>query len=86
MLRDDRQNHLAVCKKADQVLRITERSGMASNADVCKGQWTLAVRKKVAGLNGKMKPVPNSMTNHFQTLNLTVNRSGEACLGNSTQN
>ena len=32
MLRDDRQNHLAVCKKVDQVLRITEKSGVASHS------------------------------------------------------
>ena len=43
----DRQNHLAVCKKSDQVLRITEKSEVAS---------------------------------HFQTLKLTVNRSGKAYL------
>ena len=55
-------------------------------ADVFKGQWTPAVKKKVADLNGKMVPVPNNMTNHFQTLDLTLNRSGKVHLLKSTQN
>ena len=46
-------------------------------ADVFKGQWTPAVNKKVADLNGKMGPLPNNMTNHFQTQDLTVNQNGK---------
>ena len=34
-------------------------------ADLSKGQWIPAVKKKVANLNGKMVSVPNNMTNHL---------------------
>ena len=68
MLKDDRQNHLAVYKKVDQVLKITENKEWLLIAGVFKGQWTPAVKKKVADLNEKMVPVPNNTTNHFQTL------------------
>ena len=47
-------------------------------ADVIKGQWRPAIKKELADLNGKMVTVPSNMANHFQTLDLTVNRSGKA--------
>ena len=47
-------------------------------ADVFKGQWRPAIKKELADLNGKMVTVPSNMANHFQTLDLTVNRSGKA--------
>ena len=39
----------------------------------------------VASNNGKMVPVPNNMTNHFQPLDLTVNRICKAFLRKQTQ-
>ena len=47
-------------------------------ADAFKGQWTEAVKKRIAELHGKMVPVPNNMTHVFQPLDLTVNRSCKA--------
>ena len=44
-------------------------------AGVFKGQWTLAVQSKFGQPGGKMMPVPDNMRQHFQTLDLTVNRS-----------
>ena len=86
MLRDDRQNHLGVCKKLIKSLGLRKNQEWLLIADVFKGQWTPALKKEVADLNEKMVPVPNSTTNHFQTLELTVNRSGKGYLRKSTQN
>ena len=55
-------------------------------ADVFKGQWTPTVKKKEADLNEKRVPVPNNTTDHFKTLEFTVNRSGKAYLRKSTRN
>ena len=40
----------------------------------------------MADLNEKMVPVENNTINHFQTLELAVNRSGKAHLRKTTQN
>ena len=43
-------------------------------------------QKKSGWFEWDMVPVPNNMTNHFQTIGVTVNRSGKAHLSKSTQN
>ena len=53
-------------------------------ADVFKGHWTDAVKKIVNDSHGKMMAVPNNMTNWFQPLDLTVNRSCKAHLRKKT--
>ena len=40
-------------------------------------QWAPAVKSKLAQVNGKILLVPNNMTQHFQSPDLTVNRSYE---------
>lgn len=53
-------------------------------ADVFKGHWTHDVKKMVHDSCGKMVPVPNNMTDKFQPLDLTVNRSCKAHLRKRT--
>ena len=57
---------------ADLQLRTTQEWLLI--ADVFKGQWIEAVKKRTAALHGKIVPVPNNMTHIFQPLDLTVNR------------
>ena len=57
---------------ADLHLRTTQEWLLI--ADVLKGQWIEAVKKRTAELHGKIVPVPNNMTHIFQPLDLTVNR------------
>ena len=71
---------LPYVKKQIKSLGLRKNQEWLLIADVFKGQWTPAVKKKVADLNEKMVPVPNNTTNHFQTLKLTVNRSEKAYL------
>ena len=53
--------------------------------DVCKGQWTDAVKDVVKESNGKMVPVPNNWTNYFQPLDLTANKSSKDFLRQEAQ-
>ena len=77
---------LPYAKKQIKSLGLRKNKEWLLIADVFKGQWTPAVRKKMADFNGKMMPVPSNMTNHFKTLDLTVNRSGKTYLRKSLQN
>ena len=54
-------------------------------ADVFRGQWTNAVKSIIEENNGKMMPVPGNMTNVFQPVNLTVNRSCKSFLHKHSQ-
>ena len=65
-------------------LQLRENQEWLLIADVFKGQWTEAVKKRVAELHGKMVPVPNNMTHVFQPLDLTGNRSCKAHIRKST--
>ena len=71
---------LPYVKKKIKSLGLRKNQEWLLIADVFKGQWTPAVRKKVADFNGK------NDANHFQTLNLTVNRNSKTYLRKSTQN
>ena len=53
-------------------------------AEVFRGQWAEAMKKRIAELHGKMVPVPNNMTHVLQPLDLTVNRSCKAHIRKST--
>ena len=76
---------LSYVKKQIKSLGLRKNQEWLLIADVFKGQWTPAVKKKVADLNEKMVPVPNNMINHLQTLKLTGNRSSKAHQRKSTQ-
>ena len=76
---------LPYVKKQIKSLGLRKNQEWLLIADVFKGQWTTAVKKKVAYLNDKMVPVPNNTINPFQSLELAVNRSGKAHLRKSTQ-
>lgn len=54
-------------------------------ADVFKAQWTDKVKDLVEKHHGKMVPVPHNMTNYFQPLDLTVNRSCKSFLRDQAQ-
>lgn len=54
-------------------------------ADVFKGQWTEAVTKGVSESHGKMCAVPSNMTNVYQPLDLSVNRSCKSYLRREAQ-
>ncbi|MEO0687884.1 MAG: hypothetical protein AAFY76_23225 [Cyanobacteria bacterium J06649_11] len=54
-------------------------------ADVFKAQWTDKVKDLVEKHHGKMVPVPRNMTNYFQPLDLTVNRSCKSFLRDQAQ-
>ena len=54
-------------------------------ADVFRGQWADAVKSIIEENNGKMTPVTANMTNVFQPLDLTVNRSWQSFLRNHSQ-
>ena len=45
---------------------------MCPVADISKGQLTQAVKRRVAALNREVVLVPDNMTNHFKTLDLTA--------------
>ena len=53
--------------------------------DVFKGQWTENVKTTISDNNGMMTPVPANMTNHFQPLDLSTNRSCKALLKKEAQ-
>ena len=54
----------------------------SSVSDLIKGHWMEPVKESVCRNNGKM--VPSNMTNEFQPLDLTVNRSCKAYLRKET--
>lgn len=60
-------------KKEELGLRSTKKWFLI--ADVFKAQWTEKVKSLVEKHHGKMVAVPHNMTNYFQPLDLTVNRS-----------
>ena len=41
---------------------------MCPVANVSKGQWSKAIKGRVDGLNRKIVPLPQNITNHFKTL------------------
>ena len=49
------------------------------------GQWTDKVKSLTEKHHGKMVPVPHNMTNYFQPLDLTVNRSCKSFLRDKAQ-
>ena len=67
---------------ADRQLKKTQERLLI--ADVFKGQWTEAVKKRIAELHGKMVPVPNNMTHVFQPLKLIIKRSCKVHIRKST--
>ena len=76
---------LSYVKKQIKSLGLRKNQEWLLIADVFKGQWTPAVKKKVADLNGKIVPAPNNISKPFHTLNLTVNSSGKVHPRKSTQ-
>ena len=50
-----------------------------------KGQWTDKVKSLIEKHHGKMVPVPHNMTNYFQPLDLTDNRSCKSFLPEKAQ-
>ena len=52
---------------------------------VFKGHWTDQMKALVSSSNGKTIPVPNNLTNEFQPLDLTVNRTCEAFFRKESQ-
>ena len=72
------KDHPAVCKKQIRSLGLLKNQEWLLIADVSKEQWTQVVKKRVAAFNGKIVNVPKNMTNHFQTLDLTVSQVGKS--------
>ena len=62
-------------RKGRQKLSLPEDQQWLLIANVFKGHWTDAVVTEVKRSNGKMYAIPNNMTNIFQSLDLSVNRS-----------
>ena len=54
-------------------------------ADLFKGQWMDKEKTLIEKHHGKMVPVPHNMTNYFQPLDLTVNRSCKSFLRDKSQ-
>ena len=72
-------------KKTREELRLRSTKKWLLIADVFRGQWTDKVKQLITKYHGKMVPVPHNMTNHFQPLDLTVNRSCKSFLRNKAQ-
>lgn len=72
-------------KKTIKELSLDEDQHWLLIADVFKGQWTDAVMKIVSDSNGEMCAVPNNMTNVFQPLDRSVNRSCKSFLRREAQ-
>ena len=68
-------------RKVRQKLSLLKDQQWLLIADVFKGHWTHAVVIKVKRSNGKMCAIPNNMTNIFQPLDLSINRSCKFFLG-----
>ena len=54
-------------------------------ADEFKGQWKNEVKSLIEKLHRKMITVPHDITNHFQPLELTVNKSCKSFLHDKAQ-
>ena len=72
-------------RKVRQKLSLPEDRQWLLIADVFKGHWTNAVITEVKRSNCKMCATPNNMTNIFQLLDLSINRSCKSFLCREAQ-
>ena len=72
-------------RKVRQKLSLPEDRQWLLIADVFKGHWTNAVITEVKRSNGKICATPNNMTNIFQLLDLSINRSCKSFLYREAQ-
>ena len=68
-------------RKVRQKLSFPEDQQWLLIADVFKGHWADAIVTEVKRSNCKMCAIPNNMTNIFQPLDLSINRSCKFFLG-----
>ena len=71
-------------KRKREELKLRKNQEWLLISDVFKAHWTDEVKDIIMKNNGKMVAVPNCMTDKFQPLDLTVNRSSKAHLRNKT--
>ena len=72
-------------KKKIAELKLRKNQEWLLISDVFKGHWTEQMKALVSSSNGKMIPVPNNLTNEFQPLDLTVNRTCKAFFRKESQ-
>ena len=72
-------------RKVRQKISLPEDQQWVLIADVFKGHWTDAVVTEVRRSNGKMCAIQNNITNIFQPLDLSVNKSCKSSLRREAQ-